>query len=94
MSTDTKKDLVLKFRIDNLTQNLLDRASAYVNTNRSKFIRQCIREKSQAVIDAHEKTQFTEDDWLMFFEMLDVPYQPTERMKKAKQKYKDITRLE
>ena len=44
----------------------------------------------QVVVSAHEKTQFTKDDWQMFFDVLNFPYQLTERMKKAKEKYNDI----
>ena len=91
MTIEVKKDNVLKLRMDNITLNLLERARSYVDLNKSKFIRQSIREKAQAVIEAHEKTQFAEQDWRMFFDMLDNKPEPTDRMKKAAQKYKDIT---
>jgi uncharacterized protein (DUF1778 family) len=91
MTIEGKKDNVLKLRMDHITLNLLERARSYVDLNKSKFIRQSIREKAQAVIEAQEKTQFTEQDWRMFFDLLDNRPEPTDRMKKAAQKYKDIT---
>ncbi len=91
MATNIKKDDTFKLRIDNMTYCLLERARSYVDLNKSEFIRQSIREKAEAVIAEHEKTRFTADDWRMFFEMIDNPQEPTFRMKKAAQKFKEIT---
>lgn len=91
MTTDVKKDNTLKLRMDSMTLNLLERARAHVDLNRSKFIRYCIREKAEAIIAEHEKTQFTVEDWRLFFDMLDNPPEPTDRMKKAARKYQDIS---
>ena len=90
MNTETRKDQTLKFRIDGLTLKLLDQAQSYVEINRSKFIRQSIREKAEAVIAEHDQTRFNENDWHLFFESLDTPAEPTERMKKAAQRYSQI----
>lgn len=90
MNTEVKQDNTIKFRIDESTLGLLDRASEYMSLNKSKFIRQCIREKSEAVIAQHDKTQFSEKDWMMFFDMLDHPSATTDRMKKAQKKYNEI----
>lgn len=90
MSVEAKKDLTFKFRIDDLTLGLLEQAQSYVEINRSKFIRQSIREKAEAIIAEHEKTRFTEGDWHMFFDSLDKPVQVTERMRKAAKKYSKI----
>lgn len=91
MTAGSKKDDMLKVRMDSITLDLLERASTYVDLNKSKFIRQCIREKAVAIIAEHEKTRFTEEDWRMFFDMLDNPPEPTDRMKKAARKYREIT---
>ena len=45
----------------------------------------------EAIIAQHEKTTFTEEDWHVFFDMIDNPPEPTDRMKKAAEKYKEIT---
>jgi uncharacterized protein (DUF1778 family) len=91
MTAESKKDDALKVRMDSVTLDLLERASTYVHLNKSKFIRQSIREKAAAIIAEHEKTRFTEEDWRMFFDMLDNPPEPTDRMKKAARKYRGIT---
>lgn len=91
MTTDLRKDNVLKLRMDAITLNLLEHARSYVDLNKSKFIRQSIREKAETIIAEHEKTRFTADDWSMFLDMLDNPVKPTDRMKKAAKKYKKVT---
>lgn len=85
------QESTIKIRIDAMTADLLERARHYTSLDRSKFIRQSVREKAEAVIAAHEKTQFTADDWHAFFVMLDTPSKPTARMRKAAAKYRDIT---
>ena len=85
------KDHTIKFRIDPPTEALMERAQTYIGTNKSKFIRQSIREKATAIISQHEKTTFSKDDWYLFFDMLDNSPEPTNRLKKASQKYKKIT---
>ena len=91
MTTDLRKNNILKLRMDSMTLNLLEHARSYVDLNKSKFIRQSIREKAETIIAEHEKTRFTADDWDMFFDMLDNPVKPTARMKKAARKYKKVT---
>ncbi len=86
----TKNQDILKVRIDTVTLQLLERARGYVELDKSKFIRQSIREKAEAIISEHEKTRFSADDWQLFFEMVDNPPEPTERMKKAALMYKKI----
>jgi len=90
MRTETLKNEVIKLRIDSATQKLLEQARAYVNLDKSKFIRQSIQEKAQAVIAEHETTRFNKKDWAMFFSMIDNPPEPTARMKKAAKTYKNI----
>lgn len=91
MSVNVAKSDTLKFRMDVVTADLMERARSYVKLDKSKFVRQSIREKAEAIIAEHEKTLFTQKDWHMFFDMLDNPPKPTERMKKAAEKYKNIT---
>lgn len=90
MDTEPKQDNTIKLRIDDLTLELLDRATKYTGLNKSKFIRQSIREKAETIIAEHEKTNFTEADWKMFFSLLDQPIEATDRMKKARKKYSEI----
>ena len=90
MSTEIKQDNTVKFRIDDFTLSLLDRASGYMHLNKSKFIRQSIREKSEPIIAEYDKTRFSKADWEMFFSMLDQPVDVTDRMKKARKKYNEI----
>ena len=90
MTIETNKQDVLKVRMDAVTLQLLERARGYVELDKSKFIRQSIREKAEAIISEHEKTGFSKDDWQMFFAMLDNPPEPTERMKKAALTYQRI----
>lgn len=90
IATNKQQD-VLKIRMDTVTLQLLDRARSYVDLDKSKFIRQSIREKAAAIISEHEKTRFNPDDWQLFFSILDNPPEPTERMKKAALTYQKIT---
>ena len=90
MTIEANKDNVLKVRMDVVTLQLLEQARSYVELDRSKFIRQSIREKAAAVIAEHEKTRFSTEDWEMFFAMLDHPPEPTEHMKKAAELYRKI----
>lgn len=91
MSINVTKDDTFKFRMDAVTADLMERARSYVKLDKSKFVRYSIREKAKAIIAEHEKTLFTQEDWYMFFDMLDNPSEPTERMKKAAEKYREIT---
>ena len=84
------KGNILKIRIDAPTLKLLERARTYVEVNKSQFIRQSIREKAEAVIAEHENTVFSEEDWYMFFDLIDNPPTATAAMKKAAQKYREI----
>jgi uncharacterized protein (DUF1778 family) len=90
MISETHKPDILKIRIDANTLQMLEQARNYANLDKSKFIRQSIREKAASVIAAHEKTQFTLEDWQTFFTHLDNPPEPSERMKRAAQTYKAI----
>lgn len=84
-----QKDHEIKLRIDAPTIELIERAKTYLGTNKSKFIRQSIREKAESVIASHEKTIFSQKDWTLFFEMIDNPPQPSQRFEKAMQNYKE-----
>jgi uncharacterized protein (DUF1778 family) len=90
MTIEAGKQDVLKVRMDIATIQLLEQARSYVGLDKSKFIRESIREKAQAVIAEHEQTRFNAEDWRLFFELLDNPPEPTERMKKALQTYNNI----
>ncbi len=90
MRTESVKTDTVKVRLDSATLQLLEQARRYENQDKSKFIRQSIQEKAKAVIAEHETTRFNAADWEMFFDMLDNPPEPTERMKKAAQLYKKI----
>ncbi|WP_428356502.1 DUF1778 domain-containing protein [Methyloprofundus sp.] len=90
MRTENIKSDVLKVRIDSETLQLIEQARAHVNLDKSKFIRQCIQERSKAIISEHERTRFNTEDWELFFSMLDNPPKPTERMKMAAKTYQKI----
>jgi uncharacterized protein (DUF1778 family) len=90
MSVEAQKSEDFKFRLDHTTSVLLERASGYSGLDKSKFIRESIREKALAVIEEHEKTTFTEKDWRIFFSLLENPPEPTEAMKNAAQKYEAL----
>jgi uncharacterized protein (DUF1778 family) len=87
---DATKDDTLKVRMDEETLALMDKARAYLELDKSKFIRESVREKAAAVIAEHERTHFTSQDWASFFARLDQPAAPTARMVKAIKKYRDI----
>lgn len=91
MSLNITKDDTLKLRMDATTAELMERARGYVKLDKSKFVRHSIREKAEAIIAQHEKTTFTEEDWHVFFDMIENPPEPNERLKKAAEKYKEIT---
>ena len=91
MTTESRKDDTLKIRMDGVTLSMLERARTYVDLDKSKFIRQSIREKAASIIEKNEQTRFSEEDWRMFFDMLDNPPAPTDRMKKAAKNYGELT---
>lgn len=91
MSLNITKDDTFKFRMDAATAELTQRARGDVKLDKSKFVRHSIHEKAEAIIAQHEKTSFTKEDWHVFFDMIDNPSKLTDRMKKAAEKYKDIT---
>ncbi len=88
--TTTAKDNALKLRMDSMTMEMLERARAYVDLDKSKFIRQSIREKAESILAQHEKTLFSEQDWHMFFDMIENPPKPPGRMNKAAKLYQEI----
>jgi len=90
MSVEPQKSEEFKFRLDSITSDLLERASSYIGLDKSKFIRESIREKAMAIIEEREKTTFTENDWRMFFSLLENPPEPTEAMKEAAEAYKSL----
>lgn len=90
MSAEAQKSEEFKFRLDSTISDLLERASSYIGLDKSKFIRESIREKALAIIEEHEKTTFTQNDWRMFFSLLENPPEPTEAMKNAAQKYNSL----
>jgi len=90
MNINAIKDNTLKFRMDAVTADLMERARLYVKLDKSKFVRHSIREKAESIIAEHEKTLFTQEDWYTFFEMIENLSEPTERMTKAAKKYKEI----
>ncbi len=92
MTIDVRKEDTLKIRMDAITIELMERARTYLKLDKSKFIRQSIRQMAQTVIAEQEQTRFSEEDWHTFFEMIENPPEPTDRMKKAAQKYCEIIR--
>jgi uncharacterized protein (DUF1778 family) len=92
MTMDIPKEDTLKIRMDAITIDLMEKARMYLKLDKSKFIRESIRQMAQTVIAEQEQTRFSEEDWWMFFEMIENPPEPTDRMKKATQKYREITR--
>ncbi|WP_245396769.1 DUF1778 domain-containing protein [Jiella sonneratiae] len=90
-NTGDKGDM-LKVRMDAVTLSMMDTARAYLKLDKSKFIRESVREKAEAVIAEHQKTKFSAEDWTAFFGALDAPAAPTRRMKKAAAKFRDLQR--
>ncbi len=90
MVEEVHKEDTLKIRVDQPTLHLMETARRYLKLDKSKFIRQSIREKAESVIAEHERTRFSAEDWDMFFAQLDQPAKPTARMERAAQKYRDI----
>ena len=90
MSVEAQKSEEFRFRLDSTTFDLLERASSYIGLDMIKFISQSIREKAMAILEEREKTTFTENDWRMFFSLLDNPPEPTETMKNAAAAYKSL----
>ncbi|MCB8840032.1 DUF1778 domain-containing protein [Aurantimonas sp. VKM B-3413] len=90
MTNTADKGDMLKVRMDAATLSMMDTARAYLNLDKSKFIRESVREKAESVIAQHQKTQFSPGDWAAFFGALDAPAAPTRRMTKAAQKFRDI----
>jgi len=91
MAMDMRKDDTLKVRMDTVTLEMMEKARGYLKIDKSKFVRQSVRQVAEAVIAEHEHTKFSKKDWHAFFAMIDNPPAPTKRMRKAAQKYEEIT---
>lgn len=91
MATDIERDDTLKVRMDAATMSMLETARGYLKLDKSKFIRQSVREKAAAVIAEHQKTRFSAEDWTAFFDALDAPVKATDRMTRAARKFREIT---
>lgn len=91
---DMRKDDTLKIRMDTMTLDMMEKARSYLKIDKSKFIRQSVRQVAQAIIAEHEQSRFSTEDWHMFFAMIDQPSAPTKRMNKATKKYKEITQAD
>lgn len=87
---NTVKNDTLKIRMDSITLDLMERARAYLNLDKSKFIRQSVHEMANSVIAEHEQTRFSREDWQAFFDMIDNPPELTRRFKKAAKKYREL----
>lgn len=83
------KDNSLKIRFDASTISLLEQAGSLIGMDRSKFVRFSVRSTAEEIIAQHEKTVFSKNDWIKFFNKLDNP-EPTNRMRKAADKYMEI----
>ncbi|MBP0615702.1 DUF1778 domain-containing protein [Jiella mangrovi] len=92
MTNTPDKGDMLKVRMDAVTLSMMDTARAYLKLDKSKFIRESVREKAEAVIAEHQKTRFSAEDWTAFFGALDTPVAPTPRMKKAATKFRELQR--
>ncbi|MCQ0987220.1 type II toxin-antitoxin system TacA family antitoxin [Jiella marina] len=90
MKNTSDKGDMLKVRMDAVTLSMMDTARAYLKLDKSKFIRESVREKAESVIAEHQKTRFSAEDWTAFFGALDAPEAPTPRMTKAAAKFRDI----
>lgn len=90
MESDTDRDDTLKVRMDAATLSMLETARGYLKLDKSKFIRQSVREKAAAVIAEHRTTRFSTEDWASFFAALDAPVKPTDRMTRAARKFREI----
>jgi uncharacterized protein (DUF1778 family) len=87
---DNKKETTIKVRFDAPTVHLMEHAGSLLGLDKSKFIRQSVRANAEQVIAEHEQTIFGKTDWETFFDLLDNPRQPSERMIKATKKYRAI----
>lgn len=92
MTLDMRKDDTLKVRMDAVTLDMMEKARTYLKLDKSKFIRESVRQMAQATLAEYEQTRFSVEDWHAFFDMLDNPPEPTVRMKKAALKYREIVR--
>jgi len=90
MSVDTPKNEGFNVPLDITTAALVERASGYIGLDKIAFILESIQEKARAIIEAREKTTFTENDWRMFLSLLENPPEPTEAMKDAAEAYKSL----
>jgi uncharacterized protein (DUF1778 family) len=87
----TEADDTVKVRMDAATLSMMNTARGYLKLDKSKFIRQSVREKAAAVIAEHQRTRFSAEDWSSFFAILDNPPRPTDRMTRAARKLREIT---
>jgi|SaaInl7_135m_RNA_FD_contig_21_3290976_length_493_multi_4_in_0_out_0_1 uncharacterized protein (DUF1778 family) len=91
MEHTQRKDNSLKVRFDTPTYSLMEEAGSLIGMDRSKFVRFSVESTAKEIIAQHEKTSFSEKDWVSFFDMVEnQEVEPTSRMKKAAHKYRKI----
>lgn len=71
-----QNDHIVKVRMDSATLDLMERAREPLELDKSKFVRQSVRQMAEAVIAERESTRFGAEDWRRFFALIEKPPEP------------------
>ncbi len=87
MSTKTKNDARLDFRLNSQAKELIERAAALSGLSVSDFATSTLVEKARQVIDTETTRNLTERDARLFLALLDDG-RPNAALKRAARRYK------
>jgi uncharacterized protein (DUF1778 family) len=87
MSTETKNDARLDFRLNSQAKELIERAAVLSGLSVSDFATSTLVEKARQVIDTETTRNLTERDARLFLALLDDG-RPNAALKRAARRYK------
>lgn len=82
-TTNEKRTERLNFRTSARIKEDIQKAAALAGVDDSAFVMSAAYDKALQTISAHERTDLTEADHTAFFEALDNPPEPTDRLRAA-----------
>ncbi|MES9901403.1 MAG: DUF1778 domain-containing protein [Sedimenticola sp.] len=82
-SAEPIKQQRMHIRLDSLSKQKLERASAYTHKSLSEFVLGQALHAADEVIHEHETLTLTQADWGVFLDALENPPKPSAKLKRA-----------
>ena len=81
------KESRLQIRVNSESRRVLERAAAYSNKNISEFILSHMMNTAEKIVEKHENSALSAEDWDIFYKALLNPPKPNKKLKKAFKTY-------